>query len=239
MIFRFLSNALAFTLWHGVDAVRFQGSDHTGSIQDYAIYAMFGLILVPIIGGYFYTKVIVKRIRLQEGDGADGAPKDETFSSLVTGGRASLGSFANRILDMRSNPVVRLWWKRQSRLYGVDVENDPEAQPDSQTPNIGGVPVRPKIETRIGENKGAENVPSEEKIKKKRKKEKKEKEEEIASAENAERNEKRPKEHKHHRKQKLEGETDPLMPMGESNQEDKAKKKKSKKHKHAEEDARD
>lgn len=93
------------------------------------VSAMVGIVVIPLLIGLIYAKVLISRLR----DEMKKKPTedDETVESIsfpLDIGQKTF-SFQTRLSDMKTNAVLRLWWKKQHRIHGVSlIEADVEAQ---------------------------------------------------------------------------------------------------------------
>lgn len=173
MIFRRgLLNAIAFAFFQSVSAVDFETDRQTTDIRLYTLYAVLGVIVVPVLIGALYARVIIGRLR-QKSAVSDGKSKssDRSLASSIAAAKSSAGSLAARILDMRSNPVIRLWWNRLDKMYGSKQETDLEAQVDTFAANGRSVnqsqqDLNPQLTHTSLEDPEADKVPKKEKKKK-------------------------------------------------------------------------
>lgn len=177
MIFRRgLFNAIAFAFFQSVSAVDFETDQQTNDIRLYTLYAVLGVIVVPVLIGALYARVIIGRLR-QKSAVSDGKSKssDRSLASSTAAAKSSAGSLASRILDMRSNPVVRLWWNRLDKMCGSKQETDLEAQLDTFAANGRSVSqsqqdLNPQLTQTSLEDPEAEKLPKKEKKKRKKNK---------------------------------------------------------------------
>ena len=188
MIF-FLKCFICINAFSLTGAVSYGTPQTDDSTTKYTLFAIAGAFLLPILLGFVYSKISMWRFRRSAGyNDVKASGNIGENSAGAAAKKTSLAAHLLRLTEMRSNPVLRLWWKRQEKLYSA-LDNDLEAQKaddedDSKFPKI---------------NRSAENTrPHKEKVKhkvedpgsqspdKKAKKEKKEKKEKAAKASDVE-----------------------------------------------------
>jgi len=98
------------------------------------ISAMVGIVVVPLVIGLIYAKILITRLRNEmKKKPADDDEIAESFSFPIDVSQTS-HSFETRLSDMKTNAVLRLWWKKQHKIHGVTlVEADVEAQRSKTT----------------------------------------------------------------------------------------------------------
>jgi hypothetical protein len=112
-----------------VHGVSYGAPQVTGNITNYTLIAIGGVFVTPLLIGLIYTRITLYRFRRkQAASEAKNASGTDSSSSSRSSKRMTLPASLLRLLDMRSNPILRLWWKRQSKLYSNISDNDIEAQ---------------------------------------------------------------------------------------------------------------
>ncbi len=93
------------------------------------ISAMVGIVVVPLLVGLIYAKVLISRLRDQmKKNPTDEEEVVESLSFPLDIGQNTF-SLETRLSDMKTNAVLRLWWKKQHKIHGVSlIEADVEAQ---------------------------------------------------------------------------------------------------------------
>jgi hypothetical protein len=93
------------------------------------ISAMVGIIVIPLIIGLIYAKVLISRLRLEmKKKPSDDTEEIDSFSYPAEVSQNNR-TFQTRLTDMKTNAVLRLWWKKQHKIHGVAlIEADVEAQ---------------------------------------------------------------------------------------------------------------
>lgn len=120
---------VAITSLIHVHAVSYGAPQITGSLTKYTLIAIGGVFVTPLLIGLIYTRITLYRFRrTQAANDSKNASGTDSSSSSRSSRRMTLSAYLLRLLDMRSNPILRLWWKRQSKLYSNISDNDIEAQ---------------------------------------------------------------------------------------------------------------
>jgi len=93
------------------------------------ISAMVGIVVLPLVIGLIYAKVLIARLRAESTKKpVEDDEEVEAFSYPMEVSQSSR-SFQSRMSDMKTNAVLRLWWKKQHKIHGVAlIETDGEAQ---------------------------------------------------------------------------------------------------------------
>lgn len=121
-----------FACLHSVSAqsvVSFQSTETNKTMQIAILASLLGVVFLPIILGMLYTKFLVIRLHTRYtaiDRNADTGQVDEEVRDMVNIQQPT--SFISRLLDMKTNGVVRLWWRRQFKVHGMSLDNDIEAQ---------------------------------------------------------------------------------------------------------------
>jgi hypothetical protein len=125
-----LVGAISLAYIQQVSAVTYESPMNVGVAEKYTFIAIGAVLAIPIIFGYVYTRITLRRIRkLTAGTELKSGLVVDSASASVGTRQAGIGAHFFRLLDMKSNPVLRLWWKRQEKLYSQNgADNDLEAQ---------------------------------------------------------------------------------------------------------------
>ena len=110
-------------------AVSYESDQNTGVAEKYTFIAIGGVLVIPIVFGWIYTRITLRRfLKLNSSNEAKSGLVSDSSGSSAAMRQAFIGAHLARLLDMKSNPVLRLWWKRQDKLYNLNNgENDLEA----------------------------------------------------------------------------------------------------------------
>ena len=108
-----------------MEAVPYGSPSLDQSALDYTLIAVGAALGLPILFGIVYARISVYRTRSLLST-TDKSASTEVISASTSGKRAGMASYLTRMSDMRSNPVLRLWWNRQGKLYST-TENDAES----------------------------------------------------------------------------------------------------------------
>ena len=117
-----LFNAVAFIIIEASEAVSYRSTAQASMFRNYTLIAMGCVVLVPVLIGIIYTRIMIRNHRRK----AAASDLNAAVTSDLYG--AGMTSTKARVLDMRTNPVLRMWWKRQAKMYGGVQEADLEAQ---------------------------------------------------------------------------------------------------------------
>lgn len=95
------------------------------SVKVYTLIAIGAVFTFPIIAALVYIRFAV----ISTKRGALTAEKKAsvmtgTYGSSTSDWKRASGSLFARLADMKSNPVLRLWWKKQEKMYKLTSEND-------------------------------------------------------------------------------------------------------------------
>jgi hypothetical protein len=207
----FLTSVLVGVAFLHVEAVPYGSPELDQNTYQYTLYALAGAIGLPLVVGIIYTQISMYRARRAAVSSASkSATTNEVFSASLSSKKSTVATYIVRLNDMRSNPVLRLWWNRQAKLYSTS-ENDLEAQRD---PEEGGETVQNKssfyVKKQSKEKKS--NETGDAVTDKKTKKEKKDKKEkaELDSDNQEPKVKKEKKSHKHDKKSKKDQSDDEL-----------------------------
>ena len=93
------------------------------------ISAMVGIVVVPLLAGLIYAKILISRLRdeMKKKPTEENGEVDSTFFPVEASQK--MGGFQSRLSDMKTNAVLRLWWKKQHKIHGISlIEADIESQ---------------------------------------------------------------------------------------------------------------
>ena len=139
--FLFLVHAALHVVLGNAQAVAYESAQQVETARLITLCTMGGFLVVPILFGIVYTKYLA--FKLAKADARDvkqNANNDGNMGQVLS---SKSGGMQMKSLDMKTNTVLRIWWKRQAKLY--DLERDGEA-PVKKTEDDGGIsspaPVR-------------------------------------------------------------------------------------------------
>ena len=179
---RFLAlNSFAFFLIARADTLLdVQDADQQQLARIITMASMIGVVVAPILFGIIYTKFLLLRLqRMEAAIVVKEEPSTDTLTARINANK-SQGALQLRLMDMKTNAVLRLWWKRQFKIHGIALDNDIESQLPSKAPVAAPVAVAPqnKKKKKDKDDKGhkkkssskSENAEPDEKKHKKKKK---------------------------------------------------------------------
>jgi len=178
----FVACFLVIRAFYLADAVSYGTPQIEETSARYTLFAIAGALLLPVLLGFVYSRFSLWRFRRS---GASVDVKASTNlgdnATSAASNRASLAAYLLRLTEMRSNPVMRLWWKRQEKLYSI-VDDDIEAQglrtedeAEPRSPRLAKTEAAKPRKVKVIDKVDELPTESNEKKSKKEKKEKKEK----------------------------------------------------------------
>jgi len=90
---------------------------------------MVAVVVIPLAVGLLYAKFLLMKLqrRITSANQLQDESTNDTVPETISG--MNFASFSqSRLSDMKTNAVVRLWWKKQQRIHGVSIDNDIESQ---------------------------------------------------------------------------------------------------------------
>ena len=104
--------------------VSYHSDDDVQAARLIILCGMTSFVVLPILFGIMYAKYLT--FQLSRAEAKDNKPKiisDSNVGEMVST-KAAVGQ--TRLSDMKMNVILRLWWKRQERLYGLSLDHDVE-----------------------------------------------------------------------------------------------------------------
>jgi hypothetical protein len=164
----FLTSVSIVVAFLQVEAVPYGSPTLDDNTTQYTLYAMAGAVALPLVIGIIYVQISLYRARRAAAALSNkNTTTNEVFSATMTSKKSILATYIVRLNDMRSNPVLRLWWNRQAKLYST-ADNDLEAQKDTDLQGDGAFPSSSLILKKQMKEKKAD-VTAEKKSKKEKK----------------------------------------------------------------------
>jgi len=113
-------------------AVQYKSSVVPDKVRLYTLIAMISMVVLPVIVAIVYIRLTVFAVkRGSQVTEKKSSSIADTYGSSLSDWKSLAGSFFARLADMKSNPVLRLWWKRQERMYKL--APDDEASRDEKS----------------------------------------------------------------------------------------------------------
>jgi hypothetical protein len=117
--------------------VSFESTTDLETTRVITLASLLGLIFLPIVLGLIYSKYLLGRLHRRYTATVTESTDDPGLSEVSEMmSRKPPGSFLSRIMDMRTNAVLRLWWRRQYKVHGVSLENDVESQNPTRASSV-------------------------------------------------------------------------------------------------------
>ena len=117
-------------------AVRYTSDKLTSTMNMITLIAMGFVFIVPVVVVLLYVRLSSVKRGLKTAE-VKSSSAGENFGTSPSDWRSAAGSLYARLSEMKSNPVVRLWWRKQEKMYKLSPEDEPtgEEEPKSELVN--------------------------------------------------------------------------------------------------------
>jgi hypothetical protein len=114
----FLACPLHFVGVIGVQAVSYGTPETDSDVRRYTLISIGVVLSLPFVVGLIFTRIKLYRFRkAQNSKDLKGISELEASKVSTTSRKSTLPAQVVRLLDTKPNPILRLWWKRQTKLY--------------------------------------------------------------------------------------------------------------------------